>query len=175
MFTSRNWRWNLAALALVYAGIFLLLFDRWPLEQAAIKLVGGWMAVAVLGTTVNKSTEERVLQDAGTIFRMLVYTLLALVSWSVAQRAGVFFPDITFESAFTGLLLSSAGMVRSGIVKNPLQLVLSIMLALAGFEAIFSFVNTSSLMTALLAVVSLGLALIGADLAAKSDTILEAD
>lgn len=168
MFITRDRRWNLAALAVVQLGCFLLIYTRWPLEQAGIKLVGGWMAVAVLGATAQSSPFQSFRDDAGIVFRILIFTLLFLYTWSVSDSVGTIAPDIPYESALAGLLLALIGMVRSGTVQDPLQLFLSILLAYAGFETIFSYINSSALMTALLAAVNLGMALIGAYLVAKS-------
>lgn len=169
LFVLRSWRWNLVALGLVYVGGFLLLYDFWPLEQVAIKLVGGWMAVAVLGATAQASSMRAAELDAGWFFRVLMMTLLLLVAWSTAPQAQSLVPGIDVDTAFAGLLLASAGMLRSGVVREPLDLVMSLLLAYAGFELIYAHINTSVLMTALLAVVNLGIALVGAHLATQAD------
>lgn len=168
MFISRAWRWNLAAMAMIYLGSFLLLYARWPLEQAAIKLVGGWMAVAVLGASAQAVAPDSRRQDAGIVYRFLIVSMIFLVSWSVSDDMGSLVQEISFQSAFVGFALAAIGLVRSGMVQEPIQLLMSIMLAYVGFETIFSYLSTSALMTALLAAVSLGMSLIGAYLVAKS-------
>jgi hypothetical protein len=163
----RNMRVGLAALSLIYLGVFFVIFELWPLEQAAIILVGGWMASAVLGATGQLDAPEHRAQDAGAVFRLLIFAVLLLVSWSVSQQASVFIPGISIEGAFAGLLLLVSGMVRSGIVQDPLQVILSLLMVFAGFGLIYSFISNSSLMTALLAGGNLGLSLLGAYLALR--------
>src|SRR3989304_6981259 len=55
---NRDWRWVLAALGLQYFLAFLLITPSWPLELAAVKLVAGWMAGAVLGLTRLNLAEQ---------------------------------------------------------------------------------------------------------------------
>ena len=169
LFVSRNWRWNLLSLSLVYPGGFMLLIDHWPVEQSAILLVGGWMGAAVLGATRQADDFQQPARDAGVVFRLLLFSLLLLVAWSASEGAGVWIPGISQEAAMAGILLAGAGMVRTGIVREPLQIVLSLLALIAGFEWVYAFVESSALMTALLAVVNLGLAVTGSYLAAFTD------
>lgn len=170
-FVSRNWRWSLISLALLYPGGFLLLYSYWPFEQAAILLVGGWMGVAVLGATREEKPVESEERDAGVVFRVFLFAILFLVARSGAEGAGTWIPGITFEGAAAGILLVGLGMVRTGIVSEPLQIVISLLAVLAGFTWVYAFVEASSLMTALLAVAGLGLAVVGAYLASYSETL----
>jgi uncharacterized membrane protein len=39
----RDWRWMLAALAVMYLGEFILVAIYWPASMAVINLVVGWM------------------------------------------------------------------------------------------------------------------------------------
>ena len=109
MFISRNWRWNLASISLVCLGVSLLLFDIWALEQVAIILVGGWMAVAILGASHQNREVRLEAEDAGSVFRLLVFTLLGLVSWTASQNIENLIPDLDSQLAFAALLLSSSG------------------------------------------------------------------
>lgn len=166
LFVSRNWRWNLLSLSLIYPGGFMLLIDHWPVEQSAILLVGGWMGAAVLGATRQADDFQQPARDAGVVFRLLLFSLLLLVAWSASEGAGVWIPGISQEAAMAGILLAGSGMVRTGIVREPLQIVLSLLALIAGFEWVYAFVESSALMTALLAVVNLGLAVTGSYLTA---------
>jgi hypothetical protein len=47
LLVHRDWRWVQGALAIQYLLAFLLITPVWPLELAAVKLVGGWMATAI--------------------------------------------------------------------------------------------------------------------------------
>ena len=45
---SQNWRTSILALALQYLAVFWLVGLVWPLGLAAVKLVAGWIAGAVV-------------------------------------------------------------------------------------------------------------------------------
>lgn len=166
---GRNYRWNLAALAGIYLGVFTLLPEDWSPAQSAIMLVGGWMAVAILGaahTAPAAPDEETAAADAGLVFRGLVFGLVLLMAWSVSDGTIDWIPGISYQAAVVGILLAGAGLVRSGLVPDPLQVVVSVLMAYAGFEILYAALERSVLVTALLAAANLCLALVGAYLAA---------
>lgn len=171
IFTIRRWRANLALMGIVYAGIFLILLKTWPLEQAAIKLIGGWMATAVLGATPKHIEDDESAADAGGAFRFLVILLLLLVAWSSAEGTAAWLPNMTFEIAVSGVFLASSGLVRSGIVRGPLETVMSLLMGFAGFELLYAAVETSVLVTAMLAGANLAMALAAAYLSASIDPV----
>jgi hypothetical protein len=59
------------------------------------------------------------------------------------------------------LLLISLGLLHLGITSDPFQVIIGLLTVLAGFEVLYAAVESSVLVTALLAVVNLGLALAG--------------
>ena len=46
---SQDWRWTLGLLAVQYFCVFWMVQTHWPLSMAAVKIVTGWMACAILG------------------------------------------------------------------------------------------------------------------------------
>ena len=83
--------------------------------------------------------------------------------------------DLIIAGGFVGLvvLLLIAGMIRTGLVRGPMQVILSLLSAFSGFELLFSAVDASALMAAVLAASNLGLALVGAYLVTNSEPRLE--
>ena len=161
LFTSRHWGRNLAALGFLYLSHFLILIENWPFELAAIKLVAGWMAIAVL-ISARLAPESLFEQDAGLIFRSLVFAVLLMVAWSIAPGAEGWIPGIVFEAAFGGLFVVILGLFRTGFVQVPAQIILSLLATLSGFELLFSAIDSSALMTSMLAALNLSLAMTGA-------------
>jgi hypothetical protein len=49
LLVGEDWRIQAGLLAAQYVGVFMLVALEWPVAMAAIKLVAGWMAGAVLG------------------------------------------------------------------------------------------------------------------------------
>ena len=62
LLVSQNWRYSILALAIQYVGLFWLVGTIWPFGLAAVKLVAGWMAGAVL----SASQPEEGLQEDQT-------------------------------------------------------------------------------------------------------------
>jgi hypothetical protein len=164
---SRDWRLSLFALALQYTGVFILVLSSWRMEMAAVKLVAGWIAAAVLGMALVGAQPNRVdtMQPgglAGAAFRLLAAGLVVLVVFSVVDRAAAWVPGIRPEQALGALLLIGLGMLQLGLTAQPMRVVIGILTTLSGFEIFYAAVENSALVAGLLAVVNLGLALVGA-------------
>ena len=167
LFTSRSWLRCLGGPGAAYLGVFFILLAQPEAgpgisELAAIRLVGGWMSLAVLGATASQGVRETVEEDAGFVFRFLLFGLIFLVSWSLSAGTMEWIPGVAFEGAVLGVVLLVGGMIRTGLVRGPMQVILSLLSGFSGFELLFSAVDTSALMAAMLAVSNLGLALVGA-------------
>jgi len=173
LFTSRSWLRCLAAQGAAYLGVFLILLAQAvdagdASELAAIRLVGGWMALAVLGATASQGTREAVEEDAGIVFRFLLFGLIFLVAWSLSEGTMEWIQGLGFEGALVGVTLLLSGLLRTGLVRGPMQVIISLLAGFSGFEMLFSAVDSSALMAAMLAASSLGLALAGAYLGTSS-------
>ena len=64
--------------------------------------------------------------------------------------------------AWSGLLLIGLGLLHLGITSDPFRVIMGLLTVMAGFEVLYAAVESSTLVTALLVVVDLGLALAGA-------------
>lgn len=161
---SRDWRWNLGALALQYLGAFWLVHASWPIATSAAKLITGWMACAVLGialaNTKADSSSENAWQDGG-LFRLFTAALAGLVAFILAVQLSAWL-GIALPIAWGGLLLMTSGLLLIGVTVRPLRVILGLLIFLAGFEVLYATVETSELVTAAQTVITLGLALIGA-------------
>ncbi len=79
---SADWRYCVAALAIQYIGVFVLVYASWPLEMAVAKMVAGWMAGAILGIAMTSGSEiwrnpEQSVKF-GPVFRILAAVIIAL-------------------------------------------------------------------------------------------------
>lgn len=163
---SYSWRWNLAFLSIIYIGVFLLVRLYWPLGMAAIKLITGWVAAAILGMTrLSLSEEQKTIEDAmpqDAFFRLF---LAALVGTSVLASAGYLpdlIPGIGLAESAASLMLIGMGLLHLGVTSQPMRVTLGLLTILAGFEILYAVMEGSTLVAGLLAVVNLGLALTGA-------------
>jgi hypothetical protein len=161
---SRDWRWSLALLALQYVGVMLLVDLQWPLEMAATKLIVGWMAAVTLAISqigVKEPVEKGGL-PTGRLFRLLAAGLVLLMVFSLAARTSVWFPGVNSYQATGGLALLTIGLLQLGMTARPFRQVLGLLTLLSGFEILYSAVEVSVMVAGLLAVIDLGIALVGA-------------
>lgn len=175
LFMSRDWRWLLGILAAQYLGVFWLTYAHWPIAMAAVKLVTGWMACAALGITQINLRDEPVSETAwpqSWLFRIIAAALMGVATLSLAVRASAWL-GMDLSTTWGSILLMGMGLLFLAITGQPLRIVIGLLTLLAGFEILYAAVETSALVAALLAVVNLGLALVGAYLisaAAKEET-----
>jgi len=73
------------------------------------------------------------------------------------------------------LLLIGMGLLHLSVTDRILQVTVGLMTVLAGFEILYTAVESSTLMAALLAVVNLGLALAGSYLMIASNAVDEVE
>ena len=163
---SSDWRLSIAVLALQYAGIVILVGLSWPLEKAVVKMLAGWMAGAVLGLALinlpgGGRTENR-LQLSSVLFRLLGAALVGFVAFSWGPTIIPWMPKVALEQAYGGMVLIALGLFHLGLTSQPLRVCLGLLTVLGGFEILYAAVESSALVTGLLASVSLGLALVGA-------------
>jgi hypothetical protein len=163
---SRDWRYCIGALAVQYIGVFMLVNASWPVEMAVVKMVAGWMAGAILGIAMTSvpdtwSDSEKSLQF-GPIFRVLAALIIALTISSLILTSETWLSMISIPIRWGSFVLISFGLLQVSLTSHPLRVVIGLLSALSGFEIIYAAVETSSLVTGLLAGVNLGLALVGA-------------
>ena len=161
---SRDWRWSLGFLAAQYLSAFWMVQIHWPVSMAAAKLVTGWMACAVLGIAqINayKNREEETTWPQGRLFHFFISVMAISVTFAISSRLMTWL-GLDLPVAWGSLLLIVLGLVHMGITSDPFRIVISLLSILAGFEILYATVESSVLVTALLAVVNLGLALAGA-------------
>lgn len=171
---SNNWRFTILCLSLQYLGCIILLSKSLPLILAASKLISGWIAGAILGMALaGLSPEESQLLGYTTpnqenrfrsqsVFRLLVAGMVALVAVSLVPKFQEFIPGIEFEQSLASALMICISLIQLSLISRPFDVVIGLLIILSGFEIMYSVVETSALVIGLLAVVDLGLALVGA-------------
>ncbi len=164
LFLSQDWRVSVAALAVQYAGVAVLVGMSWPVALAVVKVVVGWMAAAALGLAQIGQPfgmEER-SWPGGRIFRSVAASLVLLVILTISPGVSAWFPGVRNVQVIGGLILIGMGLLHLGMTARPLRVILGLLTVLSGFEIFYAVVETSVLVAGLLVVVTLGLALVGA-------------
>jgi hypothetical protein len=161
---SVDWRWSIIALAGQYLGVFLLTWLSWPLEMAVVKLVAGWMAGAVLGTTRIEARAAAQYTQTGDnrLFRFLASSLVVLVVFSISPQVSEWVPDVALAQVWGAMLLIGMGLLHLGLTTRPFRVVLALLTVLSGFEVLYAAVESSTLVAGMLAGINLALALVGA-------------
>ncbi len=163
---AKDWRLAVVALAVEYVGVFILVSTSWSLEMAAVKMVAGWMTAAILGSAMAYEPEawpqsERFLKF-GMTFRILAACILSLAITSLVLNSEAWFPNLSSQIRWASFFLIGVGLLQLSLTSHPLRVVIGLLTILAGFEIIYAAIETSTLVTGLLAVVTLGLGLVGA-------------
>jgi len=163
---SRDWRIELGLLGLQYLGVFWLTAQHWPLSMAAVKVVTGWMAIATLGMTrLNLKDVDGDLEKfwpQGWLFRLFTAGIISVIVITTAPQVENIIPGIGLQVISGSLVLIGLGMLHLGMTAQPFRVILGLLTVLSGFEALYAALESSILVAAMLAVVNLGLALIGA-------------
>lgn len=163
---ARDWRWSIILLAVQYFGMFILVLQHWPLGMGSVKVVAGWMSAAILGMTRSGITslplEEENMWPRGRLFRLFAAGMVLLIVAAVTPGVDTIMADAGYAVTSGSLLLIGLGLLQLGITSRILSVVIGLMTVLSGFEILYSAVEGSVLVAGLLAVINLGLALVGA-------------
>jgi len=179
MLISTDWRVSLGALALQYLALLWLVTRHLPFAMGSAKLITGWMVVAILGMTrlglTNTENEDESFFPRGQIFRIALIGIVALVTAGAAPSIETEIPGLGLPVIAGGLLLIGGGIVHLGITTNVLRIILGLLTMLAGFEILYAAIESAILVTGLLAVVNLGLGIVGSYLLVAGSTPLESE
>ena len=162
----QDWRWSIILLAVQYLGVFVLTLQHWPLGMAAVKLVAGWMSAAILGMTRSglpaQAAGEQDIWPRGRLFRLSAAGIVLLMVSVGTPAVDTIMADAGYAVTGGSLLLIGMGLLHLGITSYILRVVIGLMTVLSGFEILYSAVEGSILVAAMLAAINLGLALVGA-------------
>ena len=162
---SRDWRWTLLSLGAQFLLAFWMISRSWPLELAAVKLVGGWMATAVLGLTLlnqlDAPPESESLPSSRPFLAMAAALVIVIVS-GVSPELSTWSRQLDASVTWSGLFLIGIGLLQVGMSASLFRSALGLLTLLSGFEILYAALETSILVAGLLAFLSLGVALAAA-------------
>ena len=171
---ARDWRASIILLAVQYLAMFILILAHWPLGLASVKVVAGWMSSAILGMTrsglANDDSDEESIWPRGRLFRLFAAGIVGIIIAGATPAVDAIMADAGFAVTAGSLLLIGMGMLHLGITSRVLNVTIGLMTILSGFEILYATVEGSVLVAALLAVINLGLALVGSYLMIASNS-----
>jgi hypothetical protein len=171
----RDWRRLIILLSAQYIGVFVLALQHLPLGMATVKVIAGWMGAAILGMTRSDLQEDQDtnILPQGRFFRLLAAGIVGLIALASAPAVDTMMADAGITVSTGGLLLVGMGLLHLGVTDQAMRVTVGLMTVLAGFEIIYAAVENSVLVAALLAVITLGLALVGSYLMIAANAVEE--
>jgi hypothetical protein len=170
---ARDWRWLIIFLAIQYAGMFILTLQHWPTGMAAVKVIAGWMGGAILGMTRSNLIEDEINEEdtlpQGRMFRLIAAGIVGMIVLTGTPIVDAMMADAGLAVSAGSLLLIGMGLLHLSVTDRILQVTVGLMTVLSGFEILYSAVESSTLVAALLAAINLGLALAGSYLMVASN------
>ncbi len=165
MLISRDWRIQLASLAVQYIAVFWLITRHQPFVIGSAKLVTGWMVVAALGMTrlslADTEEDQATFGPNNRWFSFVLLGIVALITAGATPRIEGVIPGLGLYVIAGGLLLISTGLIHLGLTSDILRVIISLLTLIAGFEIIYAAVENSILVAGLLALTNLSLGLVG--------------
>ena len=164
----RQWSLNLIALFVQFICLFPVLLKVLPLQLALIHPFTGLMVTLILYLTLVgvggiKSIDLRRPLTSGEIFRGLAgFFLIATLRAFLPHFQEAVFPMASSNHLFLSLGLILIGLLQLGTIREPFYLAIGVLTFLSGFELLYSELEFSYLLEALLVAVNLLLAIVGA-------------
>lgn len=160
---GNNLRLDIIALAVQYLAVFFLIMQAWPLGLAAVKLITGWMAVALIVSVqiYRRENLETPVPQTGQIFKLLVGVLIWVLIFSITTSLTKWLP-VPNIFLWSGMILIGIGLLQLSMSTLPLRIIFGLLTIFSGFEILYAAMENSVLVTSLLALITLGLAFIAA-------------
>jgi hypothetical protein len=169
----RDWRTSIILLSIQYVAMFILSLQHLLLGMASVKVVVGWMAAVILGMTRSNipdpEPDEENNWPRGRLFRAFAAFMVAIIVIGATSRVNIVMANAGLAVTAGSLLLIGMGLLHLALTADILRITISLITILSGFEILYSAVEGSVLVTALLAVIILGLALVGSYLMLASN------
>jgi hypothetical protein len=154
-----QWRWLSIAWVFQVFCVFWLTSLSWSIIESAVKLIGGWIAIAIVSSAHPDSILEKdeVSVIPGFGFRFLSAGMIWLLVFSIAPVIQNFIPA-RIEIIWGGTLLFCSGLLQAGLSKNLVRTIIGVITFISGFEVLYASVESSVLVSGLLAFLNIGLA-----------------
>lgn len=167
---SSNWRMNIGILAAQYVVTFYMIALEWPFIFALVVLTSGWISAAILGMALisqegKAPAHNRTIASTKPLPSFLIISIsviIILVMGSISPLITIWIPNLEGYQSWSALLFLSMGLVRQVIKRSPVDVIITNLMILSGFEVLFSGLMLNPVVIALLVSITLFLALSGA-------------
>jgi hypothetical protein len=139
--------------------VFWLTSLSWSYAESAVKLIGGWIAIAIVSSVHPDNTLENENEElmVGFGFRFLITGMVWLLAFSISSTIQNFIPA-RVEIIWGGMLLIGSGLLQVGLSRNFIRTIIGLITFISGFEVLYASIESSVLVSGLLAFLTIGLA-----------------
>ncbi len=153
-----QWRWMSIALAFQVFSVFWLTTLSWSIPESIVKLIGGWITIAIVSSThpdiALESDKENISSGFG--FRFLIAGMIWLLSFSISPVIQSLI-QARIEIIWGGMLLFASGLLQVGLAKNYIRTIIGLITFISGFEVMYASIESSVLVSGLLVFITIGL------------------
>jgi len=158
-FVLNQWRWISIAWVFQVFSVFWLTTLSWSFAESAVKLIGGWIAIAIVSSVHPDSIleKENETMTSGFGFRFLVIAMIWLLAFSSSSLIQNLIPA-RVEILWGGMLLFGSGIIQVGFSRNIIRTIIGLITFISGFEVMYASIESSVLVSGVLAFLTIGLA-----------------
>lgn len=153
-----QWRWMSIAWAFQVFSVFWLTTLAWSIPESIVKLIGGWITIAIVSSThpdiALEPDKENVSSGFG--FRFLIAGMIWLLSFSISPVIQSLI-QARIEIIWGGMLLFASGLLQVGLAKNYIRTIIGLITFISGFEVMYASIESSVLVSGLLVFITIGL------------------
>ncbi|MGA9531221.1 MAG: hypothetical protein WBR18_00745 [Anaerolineales bacterium] len=165
----------LLGLLLQYALVSILTAPALGLQVAVVMLVGGALTVVILWLSVRQRPLERepgraALMDR-TGFRIVSLLLVTTLGWGMGRAEWIQVAGLLQSARVGATMLLVVGLMQVGLFNRTLRVGLGVLTMISGFQVIYSVIEPSLAVIALLVMVHLGLSMTIGFLVQQADTL----
>ena len=143
-----DWRWKMAGLAVIQLLGFILILQIWPIALASVKLISGWMGIAVMSATMASTGELRISETltSARVFKLMLAAFSWIVIAASVERLNSWLP-IPYTNLFIGLVFFFCGIFYFSQEREINGIAIGLLIFLSGFDVIYSSLEGSALVT----------------------------
>ncbi len=160
LFVFLTWRRALIGLGALVLMAFIFYLQVWPFTMAAVKLITGWMVVAILFFSPIQEEAPQPGINGNQVFKIVALIFIWVVAFLITSKINQFF-QIKPEILFAAIAVFGTGLLQLGMTTVPFYILTGILMVFTGFEILYASIETSILINGLLALMNLLVALVG--------------
>lgn len=157
-----RFRWVVAALVVQYLAAFWFTTSILPVGLAAVKLLIGWMIVALLASetvTIEKSWDVNAALSSKLLMAVVLVIMWIVIFLAVPTIQSWLYVPSTL--VLGGMVLLVGGIIQIGLSSQTARVCIGLLTFFSGFEIIYAALEQSVLVSGLLGLVNIGIGLAG--------------